>query len=247
MKKFMVSAVGLLAFAFGPAARAENWPAAVFQPTFITSQEQIKAGKIFAAKVEGCPQNVLVTAYHLFGPLGGFATQLTPAQIATTVRSIELSSIKTGAPLHTLWAKSLTPPGADACCTENSVKPLTGVGDVAAFRGLPSLASVALPLAAEPAKIGDKVTVVTSLKAPFSSGIFRFEAVVFAMDNGYLRYRYLKPGYIIKATSGAPVVNEDGRVVAINLGGGVEAKSHAIFGFGNPVGAWRDALAQLCN
>ena len=224
------------------AAVQRNPAAAVFNPTFTTARGEIRAGKAFFAQLPACPGVTLVSALHLFGPAGGIGVQLRPEEIGGTVRRIVLSNIGSGAG-EEFAAVSRTPPGATPCCQGDAVA--SGVGDVAAFSA-PARRDIALPVSGTPVKRGDKVYVITSIAGVAKGERTRFEAVARGMERGYLAYDILDAGYAVRATSGAPVLNAAGEVVAINLGGGSADGSGRMYGIGNPATAWRDALAASC-
>ncbi|MDQ6685211.1 MAG: hypothetical protein M3Z16_08790 [Pseudomonadota bacterium] len=216
--------------------------AAVFSPTFFTSRGEIRAGKAFLAQLPNCPTVLLVTALHLFGPAGGFGAQMAPGDIGQSVTRIGLSSIAGSNSIDEFKAVNRTPVRAAPCCQGET--PASGVGDVAAFVG-PSRRDLALPVSGIPVKRGDRVYVVTSLAGGKGEKV-RFEAVARGLERGYLLYDFIDGGYAVRATSGAPVLNANGEVVAINLGGGSTDNSGRMYGLGNPATAWRDALSSSC-
>lgn len=65
------------------------------------------------------------------------------------------------------------------------------------------------------------------------------------MQDGYLVYAFVRPGFVLRATSGALAVNEAGEVAAINPRGGTAA-SGVMIGMGNPASAWGEALGETC-
>ena len=61
-------------------------------------------------------------------------------------------------------------------------------------------------------------------------------------EGGNLVYEYENAELLLKATSGAPVLNGSGDVVAINIG--VKKESDHLFGIGNPVTRFRVHVAN---
>lgn len=217
---------------------------AVFNPVFETSSRELSAGKAFVATVPGCPAPMLLTAYHLLGPSGGLNFQLTAAQIKAEVRKIRLYTLKSGTLAGEGRADSHMPTIVSSCC--DATNPRTSAGDIAAFTAPAKVANLALPLAILDARKGDKVFILTSLSGRTDT-TFSHEAIVSGMQDGYLMYDITNPDYAIRATSGAPVINSKGQVVAINLGGGPQqGGKRGYYGMGNPVSAWKTPLSNTC-
>ncbi len=239
------AALAALCFLAGVAAAAE--PAgtdAIFRPVFTTPQGALEAGTVFVAKLDRCKEPVLVTAMHLFGPGGGLPDPMEPDDIRHGVSRAELTGFGRGAKHMLFEVGSLTPDEAHACCQG---QPMHGVGDVAAFTAPERLDSIALQLSAAPAVPGQHVTLLAEVLAPANAGL-RHDAVVLGMHDGFLMYRFDDPTLNLRATSGAPVVDDAGRVVAINLSSGHTLRNEpaAMVGGGNPVAAWGDAVGALC-
>lgn len=212
----------------------------VYQPHFETTHGDIDAGKAFVISTKACGP-VMVSAYHLFGDAGGLKAQIPVAELTRSIKQIVLNHISTGKPVFRLAGASVTPPGASACCETDA--PMKGVGDVFAFRTKTDLSSVALAVSEHPTKKGDRLRILTSVIGGAGTS---FDAVVLGTQSGYLQYQIVTPGFVLRATSGAPVVDAEGRVVAINLGGWDDAKTGATFGVGNPASAWLGGVEAQC-
>ncbi len=209
----------------------------VFAPNFRTTQGDIPAGKAFVVTSAKCGP-LMLSAYHLFGPSGGLNAQVPVGELTALIKSIVLHNISTDKPVFTVKGNSVTPQGASLAA------PVKGPGDIFAFRSTTDLSSVAMPVSTRPVKKGDRVRVLTSVIG--NADATSFDAVVAGMQDGYLIYDLVKPGFVIRATSGAPVVDADGRVVAINLGGGRYQGTEQVYGMGNPATAWVGALETQC-
>ncbi len=211
----------------------------VFQPVFKTAAEgEFSAGKAFVIAASCGP--VLISAYHLFGEAGGLKAQVPVTKLNDTIQEITLLDISTDEPKFTLTGKSVTPLKAKPCC--EGPEPARAPGDVFAFKASSNLSDVALPVSKIAVKKGDRLRVLTSIiGGPGTS----FDAVAMGMQDGYLVYEMVSKKYVVRATSGAPVVDSEGRVVAINLGGGSDAAGK-VYGSGNPTLAWIADVETQC-
>ncbi len=233
--------------AAAPASAATAAPTstdAVFKPTFTTPQGPLNAGTAFVARFDHCDEPVLLTAIHLFGPSGGLPQPMSSDDVRHGVSQAELTGFGRNAKHMLFEVDSLTPENATPCCTSDR---MVGVGDVAAFTAPARLKPIALPLAPDSPIAGDRVTLLAPLAGGTDAGL-RHDAVVIGMHDGFLLYKFDDPDIQLRATSGAPVVDAAGRVVAINLTGGHLAKDDpaAAIGAGNPVAAWRGAVEAAC-
>src|SRR5205814_2001223 len=82
-------AVSLMLTMFAPAVRAGE-PAVpisgLFKPTFLLLNRSFSGGTAFLVQVPGRSEALLVTPQHLFGPATGQEAQMTPDDIAQSVR-----------------------------------------------------------------------------------------------------------------------------------------------------------------
>ena len=217
---------------------------AIFRPVFNTPQGALEAGTAFIAHLDRCKEPVLLTALHLFGPAGGLRESMEGDDVRHGVTHAELTGFGRGARHMLFEVGSLTPDDAQACCHGQAMH---GVGDVAAFTAPEYLDAIALRMAAAPAEPGQHVTLLAEVVAPANAGL-RHGAVVLGMHDGFLMYKFDDPTLDLRATSGAPVVDDAGKVVALNLSSGhtLRADPAAVVGGGNPTAAWRDAVAAGC-
>lgn len=208
----------------------------IFKPVFHTSGGDAPAGTAFAVSIPGKERLVLLSAIHLLGPAGGLNADIPAEKIEAEVRELTLSP-PFGRGEISLPARAITIPGA------SPKRSTPGPGDVVAFWLPPTGAFEPLTLATEAPPPGTRVWLVASLLggAPASQ---RLHAARITADEQTesLYYQFDESGLEMRATSGAPVVDSEGRVVAINLGGG-EHKGRQ-FGVGNPVGRFRTALEK---
>ena len=239
------TAAAASASAASPANAASASTDAVFRPVFTTPQGPLNAGTAFVARLDHCDAPVLLTAIHLFGPSGGLAQSMSSDDVKHGVSQAELTGFGRNGKHMLFEVDSLTPENATPCCSSER---MVGVGDIAAFTAPARLKPIALPLAPDIAAAGDRVTLLAPLVGNADAGL-RHDATVIGMHDGFLLYRFDEPNIPLRATSGAPVVDTSGRVVAINLTSGQVARDAptAVVGGGNPVGAWRGAVESACS
>jgi len=189
----------------------------VLRPQYtLADGKPLAAGTAFVVEVDGVVS--VVTAHHLFGPTGGLPAQIEADALPRAVTSARYvdawTGARVGADLVPVRVPGARPMGQDA------------VGDLAVFR-LPNsfdrIASgtvapfAALTLSATEPKVGDPVW----LAAPVvGSTVQLHPARVGEVKPGWLFYDFAQAGLDLTATSGAPVLDARGQVVAIHLGGG---------------------------
>lgn len=193
----------------------------VLKPTFMTGYDSFSGGTAFLCTVPGIEGTFLLTAQHLFGPACGLKRQYTWDEVPKTFVAVTALSIAD--PKHFITStQPATIPGAEA--TDKSGY----TNDLAAYRvdGKPT----SLRLAAERPKVGDTVFLLARQRGKTSLEMFR--AVVRKSSDSEFEYIYDDKEIRLAGTSGAPVLNTAGDVVALNIGGSPEGDR--IWGMGNP-------------
>ncbi|HEY8025916.1 MAG TPA: hypothetical protein VIF60_15225 [Burkholderiaceae bacterium] len=228
----LINALCSMAIAAPPASVEK----AVCRPVFKLASQSLSAGTAFLLDVtEPSPQTVLVSAIHLFGPAGGLPEQIPAADLAQKVAGVRCTALAT----HEVWfaGHALTIPNA---------KPLDSgyKQDVAAFvfdSGKTDGQPVHLKLARQAPKVGDQIWLLAQVAggAPDTQLLHR-ATVRQAKDDGLI-YQYDNAALELRATSGAPLINADGDVVGVNLGGG---NHNGLVGVGDSLTSLRSALAS---
>ncbi|CAM2063766.1 Trypsin-like peptidase domain-containing protein [Sulfidibacter corallicola] len=202
----------------------------VYAPTFDTQLGEVRAGKAFLGKEPRTNTVYLLSAHHLLGEAGGLPRELAWHEVPEQVRSVRCASDDpTFEPL-----------------TFHEVIPIEGARkmdmnsctqDLLVFRASEDLAPQALPFRTEPIGVDEPVWLYSSVSNDEKT---LHLAVVTDVTEDWLEYVYLED-LDLTATSGAPVVDKEGRLVAINLGGYALG---GLRGLGNPVSAVRNNLAR---
>ena len=202
----------------------------VFKPTFLTGYDSLTAGTGFIARFK--EEFVFVTAHHLFGPAAGLEHDLSPPEAKQFAVALVGSSMNRTS-LVVTSSEMLLIPSAKAFDNKDSGH------DVAAYR-LSGYHGPSLLVSDTPPKKGEGVYLLARPRGEEKLRLIRAE--VSRVGNDGLEYFYAESGVNFAGTSGAPVLNERGMVVGINLGGG-ELKGKT-FGFANPAGAFAPLVSS---
>ena len=237
------STMGLLLSIAAANAMAEPPKAvadAICRPTFELKDQPLSAGTAFLMEtgVEKHPA-VLVTAHHLLGPMGGLPAEVAWSDVPKSVRRATCKSIVT--PAQTWTGAPIAIPGAASF--NNQTK--DGLRDIALLTVQGKPAAKALKLAPTQPKLGDTVWLVAQLASGAPKDKLLFKARVSRVQDLALNYIVDDPDgtFELRATSGAPVVNERGEVVAVNLAGGRWAEGFNLAGIS--INVVRKALESL--
>jgi hypothetical protein len=232
----------LLIYAIGcdaPALPIEDPPRVpdgfVFRPEFSTAYGQVAAGSAFVVSLPSHKEYVLLSAIHLLGTNGGLEQDVAATEIGDVVTELALRPcFGNAAPLK---VKAQWLPIFEASA---KLQP-DGPGDIVAF-WLPRTASVeARPFAVKTPAPGSRVWLVASVmegEPPMKRA--HGATVVDRVTFGLLYYEFDNADLSLQATSGAPILDADGCVVAIHLGRG--SINSRLLGAGNPIGRFRPYL-----
>jgi hypothetical protein len=207
----------------------------IFRPTFETDEGEICAGTAFPLRLAGYPRPVVVTALHLFGPGGGMSREVPPGEIGEAVRRLRLDDCFAASRTILLESEPLVIPESAPFGKSGNA------GDLAAFWAPIDEHLYCLEMSETKPVVGESVWLAAWLLrgAPKEQRLHR-ASVLETGDDGQLHYRFDNPNHFGQATSGAPIVNQAGQLVAINIGG---YKSWGAFiGIGNPVNRFRKYL-----
>jgi hypothetical protein len=203
----------------------------VFKPTFVTADTPITAGTAFLCEYPERANVVLMTAHHLLGHAGGFPAELPWDHLnemikATTAVSMDDPgiSVKCGRAILIEGAHA-----SDKSGLQNDI----AVFEVDSVAALP-----ALKLAKVPPAPGDRVWLYGRQRG--GTVLELFPGTVGRSTDTELLFVYDKSDIHLAGTSGAPILNSAGEVVAINIGGNERAGK--TMGFGNPVSSIRNHL-----
>lgn len=203
----------------------------VLKPSFVASSGPFAAGTAFALREPRAPGGVVVlSCHHIFGPAGGLAEDVAGHALPAFIQKASVTdqdgkTFGLGPVLPVPYAKMFHPPTRDASA------------DVSVFQAPAELAPSALELAPalpekdEPVWLLARVTGQSELVWP---------AVAFFVTDTFFVYQFESRTIDQRATSGAPVVNARGQLVAVHLGG--NPVQDVVRGVGTPLPSLRRAL-----
>jgi len=221
MKSAILSCIAVISFVSTAMGAPAPLGGVVFKPTFLTGYDSLTGGTGFVGQFNG--SYVFVTAHHLFGTATGLEKDLTPEEARDFAAALAALAMDGRSNIVTSTHMLLIP-SARAFSNRDSSK------DVAAFL-LPGYTGKSLAIARHVCKPGDAVYLYARPRGEDSLKII--PGKVTQNSGTGLEYVYDGGKFNFAGTSGAPVLNEAGEVVGINLGGG-EYQGRQ-FGFANPV------------
>ncbi len=212
-------------------------PGFVFGQTFVTDTGQIGAGTGFFARLPDYPRPILLTALHVLGPAGGLPKDVLPTEVPKVVKRLQLQDCFDATRTLSFTSEPLVIPEAAPLGKEGKA------GDILAFWA-PAKAKVhVLSLAAEAPKKGDPLWLVALVAEGPREQRLHPATMEGLTDQGGYTYWFDDPKLTkrsMRGTSGAPVINAQGRLVAIHSGSGEQ--DGKLFGGGNPVERFKPYL-----
>lgn len=195
----------------------------VLKPTFMTGYDSFSGGTAFLCNIPGMEGTYLLTAQHLFGPACGLKRQFSWQEIPKTF--VVVTALSITEPTHFITSSNcIAIPGARAVDDRGYDK------DLAAYRLSSDQKPDALRLALTRPKVGETVYLHARQRGKTSLDMLR--AVVRKSSDTEFEYTFDDKQINLAGTSGAPVLNAMGEVVALNIGGGEDGSR--FWGMGNP-------------
>ncbi len=207
----------------------------LYRPIFETSKGSANAGTAFIIKYK--TQYYAVSAQHLIGTAGGLERDFNGTELVSIFKSVTLKPIFSG--YKTIISKTLVNiPKAEAISDATArhdifIAPLGDSIDS-------GIDSTPLTLSNNNPKPGDKVFLYSAVA---NSKSLLHKATVSQKTKNMLVYIFDDKNINLRATSGAPVLNQNFQVIGINLAGG-NTNDGAVIGFANPAQSIADHLPK---
>jgi Trypsin-like peptidase domain len=206
---------------------------AVLKPTFMTGVTSFSGGTAFVCQVDPLKKIFILTAHHLFGPACGLEKNLTWKEVPEIFLAV--TGLAMADPEKAVTStQAVAIPGAQAFDNNDCRH------DLAAYLFPKESSLPHLQLAAKSPAKDENVFLLGRQRGSDKLEFLAGKVVRNAPE--MLEYRFERTGLNLAGTSGAPVLNDKGEVIAINLGG--YEKGGAVFGFGNPCESILDHLRK---
>lgn len=242
MKKLWIVLFGLLSF--NHLALAEDVStrvsASICRPEFIHGDGgKHKAGTAFLLNYNN--QQLLLTAFHLFGPSGGLLKQIGARELPLFIKEINCTQITDKgdqAPYRS--SQAVVIPNATPLGQSFGYLPTLDISIFRANSPSPNF----LKLAENDVKVGDDVWLVAETKGERYKGIYFHHAKVTSIENNsILNFKYDDPTIQLRASSGAPVINAKGDLVGVNAGHYNDLRD--TYGISSTLSATKQALLNV--
>ncbi|MET0270601.1 MAG: serine protease [Sphingomonas sp.] len=209
---------------------------AICRPELTVDGKTYEAGTAFV--VDGA-RPLLVTAHHLFGEMGGLPEEVRWRDMPRRATSARCRQVKGGARLTTGAALAID--GAHSLSPTSTVE----YRDIAAFPLAGGGAGVPrLTLAEREPATGSRVWLVAQVRGGDPATLLH-RATVVGHEQGAMVYAFDDTRIELQATSGAPIVDAEGKLVGINLGGTTAEGSDDVQGVGDSLEVVRKALTAV--
>lgn len=192
----------------------------LYTPLFEVVEGSAEAGTAFAIKHNG--KYYIVSAQHLIGTAGGLTKDYLGRDMTSIFKKATFSPIYSG-------YKNIESSTFILIKNAEPISDSTAKNDIF-IAPIESLDSTPLTLANKRSVKGDRVTLYSRVA---SSDETMHKATVARSSNDELVYVYDDENINLRATSGAPILNESYQVVGINLAGG-DTPDGRVVGWANP-------------
>lgn len=218
----------------------------VVRPIFSAGVDSVIGGYAFLTKLEKNSEPLLITALHVMDEIikqkgidcSDMNKNYTGQELPAIITQVDLFDIFAPnwmmSPLGTAGPMLVLPQARTGSEEPYSDK------DIAAFRIQDAAGLNPVPLANQPPQVGDPVWQVA--RSAQSNDRELVKAVVVESTDRTLVFKYEDPGEKAKYTSGSPMMNKNGEVVGITVGGG--KFKNIILGHANHAGNIRRHVSE---
>lgn len=206
----------------------------ILRPSFTYERGILNAGTAFVAHLPEVDTHVVITSFHIFGPNGGLDRQITAEELALFIKGFSFTDAFTGTRADYTIAGTLHITGAQPTPQVNK--------DIAAFILEDPAPADYLVISNKRPKYGEVVWLIAPVSNETSQGNKLHKATVVETSSSYIAIKYQDPAINLRATSGAPIVNSNKEVVAINTSG--MNWNDDLIGIGNPCTEFKKMLVD---
>lgn len=202
----------------------------ILRPTFELKDDSFEAGTAFAVDMPDEKVSLVLTALHLFGPDGGLDKNIPSTELPSIVEKVTFEDAFSGKDCGEC-IKVLNIPDA---------KPSPDIDkDIVAFYYGDNMKVPKLKISDELPKIGESVWLAAPILGASKDQKLYKGKVSYSKDKMIL-YAFDDKTISLQATSGAPVLNNEGKVVGINIGS--INKNGQLIGAANPCTSFKKML-----
>jgi hypothetical protein len=205
---------------------------ALLKPTFLLSNGSWSGGTAFLLRVADRHEALLVTCHHLFGPATGRERQMSGEQIRANVCAAVGLSMQDQKTIFVAGNYILFPDARSH--DEHGAE-----RDLAAFVVKSDKPPPAFEFAESAPQIGQKVYMFARLRSETEPRLF--PAKIVQVELNWLLYTFEDKTIDLAGTSGAPVLDDQGKVIGMHVGGG--AQHGELTGAANPAARMKENLA----
>lgn len=181
----------------------------ILRPVFTLDNRKLEAGTAFAVSIDEQKPPIFLTALHLFGPNGGLDLEISSSELPSRVKKAEFYDAFNEEKRGEASKTALIP----------IAKINVGVDkDIAAFISDEKLKVTPFKLSDNLPKKGEAVWLAASVYEGAPKNQKLHKAIVLEASDSLLMYKYENNNLNLQATSGAAVLNSEGRVVGLNIG-----------------------------
>jgi hypothetical protein len=177
-------------------------------PTFFTAGGEYDAGSAFLARARHNPQVFVLTAHHLFGPMGGLPEKISHQKLPSFVRGVRIDSFDGESRTYTVTAGYVEDGGEEHSPLE----------DLAVLK-TKDVSPTEVPVLAEIApKAGDPVWLIAHVRGGVAEGTYIHRAFVIGQEGTWITCELENRNIVTNGASGAAVLNAAGEIVGIYSG-----------------------------
>lgn len=190
----------------------------IARPTFINADGSFEAGTAFFLKpraASAANAGYIITAHHLFGPMGGLESDISPEKLNDVVTSIRMTGI--GAPWSRVFrVRPILVPSDPGLTSENPF--YNKHVDLAIFSINPRKGIHMRALSPDRMKIGERVWQAGEPRYGQEPGELLHGCKIIKVTGGHGFCLFDNQDLVLGGTSGSPYLNSKGEIIGLHSG-----------------------------